>query len=98
MLRWLKHGTSETPPKVIWASPTGIDAIDNGQPGMFGKAVYCAESMEYSHRGYRHDLGNGRAQLLLVKFLAGRVDDRSGQHAAPATARRRGPRPITTAS
>ena len=73
--KWLKHGTRTTPPSAIWGGNIGLDAAFVS--GMFGRAVYCADAMEYSHR-YLHNLPGqpGRAQVFLVKFLAGRIEDR----------------------
>ena len=92
---WLKYGTCQTPPGLIWDGHRGIDFIDYGRPGMFGRAVYCTDAMEYSHNGFRYKVAGqpGRAQVFLVKFLAGRVDDQSGRAWVAADSATVGPSP-----
>ena len=79
--KWLKHGTRAADPALIWGGNIGIDFINYGDPNCsFGRAIYAAEAMEYSHRGYRYNLPGqplrARAQMFLVKFAAGRIEDR----------------------
>jgi hypothetical protein len=39
-----------------------------------GKGAYTAEDAVYSH-DYRHNIGSGEAQMLLVRVAAGRIFD-----------------------
>lgn len=73
--RWVVHGTGTTASRIVAASEEGLDARFCTS-GMFGTAVYAAEDARYSdNNGYCHALGDGTAELLLVRVAAGAIAD-----------------------
>ena len=72
-LLWLVHGTSGTAPKQVIESAQGLSP-QYCDRGYFGRAVYMAEDMAYSH-SYKHTLADGTFQALLVELEAGKVND-----------------------
>lgn len=74
----LFHGTSTTPPAVIYDSDVGFDHRLASRSGFYGSGIYFACNAEYSHKNYAHmftgSVGNlaparGKQlrQLLLAK-------------------------------
>ena len=73
------HGTGKhTPPKEIIKNG-GLNPLYFRDNNLFGRGLYIATSAKYPASGssfrYRHLLPNGKIELLLVWYLAGRVED-----------------------
>jgi hypothetical protein len=51
------HGTSATPPEIIYKSEEGFDMTYSNQ-GMWGHANYFAKNSSYSH-GYSYSVPGG---------------------------------------
>jgi hypothetical protein len=67
--RWLKHGTRNIKPDEIIDDYVGLD-MRFGNKGMYGVALYFAETAEYSNK-YASTLSNGHKQMFLVRIIAG---------------------------
>lgn len=73
--RWMKHGTSKTDPKIVCDHYRGIDCAHSSEDCYYGKATYTAEDADYSHR-YRYEMPEGKkAQMLLVRVAAGKIQE-----------------------
>ena len=57
-MKTLFHGTSNTPPNVIYQSEEGFN-LNYSKVGMWGKANYFAFNSSYSDNGYAHVFPTG---------------------------------------
>ncbi len=64
------HGTSGTPPEIIYKSEEGFDTTYSNQ-GMWGHANYFAKNASYSN-SYAHPVSNGTKQMFVANVLIGR--------------------------
>jgi len=82
--QWMKHGTRNTNPEVIYSGEQGLDCRYCGK-GLYGIAAYTAEDAKYSHDySFTYDSNEKKSQMFLVRVAAGKVHEvavRSEEHA-----------------
>ncbi len=66
------HGTRLNPPEKIYSSEEGFD-LRFSSAGMWGKAIYFAESAQYSN-SYAHNKGD-KKQIFLARVIIGNSID-----------------------